>query len=120
MLCGSNKAPTLKQPLSATNYPELIFSIKNSKLKFDSNEGVFKQISNDDPNYRKGGNEDNRLYEEEEILKKEICIKKDKLKYLKDKIIEIENKNEMMEKILSIDISEKNYITDLKNKLSKN
>ena len=113
--CGSNKVSTLKQPLSSINFPELIFSIKNSKLKFDNIEGVFKQISNDDPQYRKS-NEEFRIKEDQENIKKEIALKKEKIKYLKDKIAEIEKKHEVMEKILSVDINERDYIHDIKSK----
>ena len=116
MLCGSNKTPTLKQPLSTVNFPELIFSIKNSKLKFDNIEGVFKQIANDDPNYRSNNNEEIKIKEEEEFLKKEIAIKLEKIKYIKEKLFEMEKKQETMNKILNVDINEREYIHDLKNK----
>jgi C4-type Zn-finger protein len=116
MFCGSNKAPTLKQPLSTVNFPELVFSIKNSKLKFDNIEGVFKQIANEDPNYRRNNSEESKVRDEEEALKKEIAHKKEKIKYIKDKLLEMDKKQEMMVKILNVDINEREYIHDLKNK----
>jgi hypothetical protein len=116
--CGSEKIQTLKQPLSTQNFPELIFSVKNSKLKFDNNDGVFKQISNEDPHYRKNFGDYDKLLDEEENIKKEIQLKKDKIKYINDKIAEIEKKQEVMMKVLNVDVNERDYIFDLKAKLN--
>jgi hypothetical protein len=117
MLCGSNtKYPTLKQSLTSVNFPELIFSIKSSKLKFDNIEGVFKQVANDDPLYRKSTTEIDKVVIEEEKIKKEINVKKEKFKYVKSKIEEIDKKIETMMKILCVDINERDYVNDLKNK----
>ena len=114
--CGSNKSPSLKVSLSATNFPELIFSIKNSKLKFDNIEGLFKQISNEDPNYRRNNSEESKVHEEEESIKKDVALKKEKIKYIKEKLSEIDKKHETMVKILNVDINEREYIHDLKTK----
>jgi hypothetical protein len=114
--CGSAKSPTLKQPLSSVNFPELVFSIKNSKLKFDNIEGVFKQIANDDPNYRRNNNEELKINEEEIAVKKEIAIKKEKIKYIKEKLAEMDKKQEMMVKILNVDLNERDYINEMKSK----
>lgn len=114
--CSSTKIPTLKQPLSSTNFPELTFTIKSSKLKFDNIEGVFKQISNDDPTYRRNNPEQDKFTDEEQNLKKEISIKKEKIKYIKDKIAELDKKQELMKKVLNVDINERDFIMDVKTK----
>ena len=83
MACGSApKIIELKHKLSAVNFPELTFSIKSSKLKFDNVEGAFKQISNDDPFYKKP-NENLLLANEEEKLASEIEAKKKNILYIK-------------------------------------
>lgn len=113
--CGSAKEPKFdKESLSKTNFPELILTIKNSKLKFDNIEGVFKQISNDDPTYRRNNLEDNKLIQEQEFLNKEINLKKDKISYIKDKINEIDQKIKSMTKILNVDVEEKRYVDSIK------
>lgn len=116
--CKSTKNITLKQPLSQTNFDEIIFAIKSSKLKFDPIDGVFKQIANEDPYYRKSG-EGERLFDEETNIKRDITAKQEKIKNLKSKIEEIEQKHEMMMKILSVDINERAYVNDIKKQLIK-
>lgn len=114
MACGSvPKTIELKQKLSAINFPELIFSIKSSKLKFDCNDGAFKQISNDDPSYKKP-NENLQLATEEEKLSSEIDAKKKKLQYIKEKLEEVNKKIEIMNKVLVVDLNERDYLNELK------
>jgi hypothetical protein len=113
--CGSAKEPKFeKESLSKTNFPELILTIKNSKLKFDNIEGVFKQISNEDPTFRKNNSEDNRVIQEQDRISKEIALKKDKIAYIKDKITEIDQKIKSMTKILNVDIQEKEFVDSIK------
>jgi hypothetical protein len=113
--CGSTKEPKFdRESLSKTNFPELILTIKNSKLKFDNIEGIFKQISNDDPTFRKNNSEDNKVLQEQDSISKEIALKKDKIAYIKDKIIEIDQKLKSMTKILNIDVEEKEFVDSIK------
>jgi len=114
MACGSvPKTIELKQKLSSVNFPELIFSIKSSKLKFDCNEGAFKQISNDDPTYKKP-NENLQLATEEEKLGSDIENKKKSIIYIKQKLDEVKKKIEIMNKVLLVDLNEREYLNQLK------
>jgi hypothetical protein len=113
MACGDvPKIIELKHKLSAVNFPELIFSIKSSKLKFDCVEGAFKQISNDDPFYKKP-NENFLLATEEEKLACDIEAKKKKILYIKERIEEINKKIETMNKVLLVDLNERDYLNEL-------
>jgi len=116
MACGSSpKIIELKHKLSAINFPELTFSIRSSKLKFDSVEGAFKQISNDDLFYKKP-NENLLIANEEEKIASEIEAKKKKILYIKERIDDINKKIDTMNKVLLVDLNEKEYLTELKNK----
>jgi hypothetical protein len=119
MACTSGSKNIKQINLSQHKFDELSFNIKNSKLKFDNIEGVFKQIQNDDPGFRRGPGTDDRLLDEEAALRKEIQIKMDKLAKLKVKLAEMDKKHEMMSKILNVDINERDYINEIKSKCGK-
>ena len=108
-----SKQNEFKHKLSSVNFPELIFAIKSSRLKFDSVEGSFKQISNEDPFYKKP-NESIQLASEEEKLEEDIENKKKKKLQINEKLKEINKKFEIMHKVLQVDLNEKDYLVDLK------
>lgn len=112
---SSNKIPPLKQDLSKTNFDEILLHIRGSTLKFDNINGVFVQIASSNPN-PKLINETERVSEEEEKLKEEIQMKTEKIKYIKNKLADIDKKQEMMMKILNVDLNEKEYVNELKAK----
>lgn len=114
--CKSDNKNLKSINLSQHKFDELIFQIKNSKLKFDSVEGIFKQIENADPGFRRGNGTDDRLIEDEAAVRKEIAYKMDKLAKLRVKMAEIDKKHEMMSKILNVDINERDYINEIKSK----
>lgn len=120
--CGTPKTKIKEISLANKNFSELIFNIKNSKLKFDNYEGVFKQISNEDPNYKSKSNdkEYEKLKEEEAQILKEITDKSEKVRIYKEKIKEINSKIEFMQKILTIDLNERDYIVNAKESLNVN
>lgn len=117
--CGTPKIKVREINLSKRNFDDIIFNVRSSKLKFDSSDGSFKQIQNHDPNYRMKGNQDelDLLNSEENALKKEILGKEERIKMFKEKIEQANKKLEMMTKILSIDINERDYIIEMKSKL---
>jgi len=112
---NSGKNYLKESPLSKTIFDEIKFTVKNSQLSFDALEGVFKQISNNDPTYRRSAYENEKLIEQE-TLKKEIDIKQQKIKYLKEKMLEVDQKIEKMNKILNVDINERDYVNEMKQK----
>jgi hypothetical protein len=116
--CGSNKKNVKEISLANKRFEDLIFNVKSSKLKFDPIEGAFKQISNEDPNYRlKGNNEEmDKLNKEELFLKKEVSAKQERIKELNEKMIEINKKIEKMNQMLNVDLNEREYIYETKKK----
>ena len=92
---------------------------KNENIKFENNKwtpligvlpkSVYVEEENED--------EDDEINEEDQekinIFKEEIEKKKEKKEELKQKIRNINEKIDLMEKILNVDVSEQEYIKDL-------
>ena len=94
---------------------DLYLNINKSKLKFFVNEkgGIFKLVNN-----QEGGVQiSSDLNTAVDQLSNEIKKKDARIDDLKQKIKEIDEKINSMNKILAIDISEKEYITDLGEKV---
>lgn len=109
--CSSTKIPKLQQELSKTNFDDIFLKIGTSRLKFNIEDGLFKQIQNDDANYlRRNEVMPSKTLNEEANLRNEINQKNEKLKLLKGKIKEIDSKIETMYKILSVDVKERQFV----------
>ena len=95
------------EDLNAIKYPELSLKIDNDKFKFDSKEGQFileeNTVHEETEKEKSLKNEINRLNEEYENGENQLSD-------LNNKIKEIEGKIAAMEKVLNVDISEKNYL----------
>lgn len=114
--CGSSKNTSLKrQDLSKENFPAVSLKIQTSTLRFDANEGKFRQVSNADPFYRSISEAD-RLMNEEARLSKELVGKREKLAHLQSKLADIAKQQEKMRKVLNVDINEKEYLSEVKAK----
>ena len=103
--------------LNAIKYPELSLKIDNDKFKFDSKEGQFileeSTVHEETEKEKSLKNEINRLNEEYENGENQLSD-------LNKKIKEIEGKIAAMEKVLNVDISEKNYLQYLEKKINNN
>ena len=96
-------------------FDDIYLNINKSKLKFFTNEkgGIFKLVNN-----QEGGVQTNSdLNRVAENLQNEIKKKDNRIEELKQKISEIDKKINAMNQILAIDISEKEYITELGEKV---
>ena len=105
------------EDLNAIKYPELSLKIDNDKFKFDSKEGQFileeSTVHEETEKEKSLKNEINRLNEEYENGENQ-------LNDLNKKIKEIDGKIAAMEKVLNVDISEKNYLQYLEKKINNN
>jgi hypothetical protein len=110
---SSTKIPKKEEDLSKTKFDELCLQIGHSKLKFYADEGIFRQIENNETVYKKN-NEMNQLVNEEADLKGEIDQKRKHLEKLKLKLEDIDKNLESMTNILNIDINERQFIYNVK------
>ena len=108
--CGSGEPAPID--LKTLQFEPIYLNIEKSKLRFFANDkgGTFKLVNTDES---KNQQEKQQLSEKERILHDEILRKQERINQLKEKILEINSKIESMNKILNIDISEKDYITTL-------
>lgn len=114
--CGGIAA--VDTDLKNTAFDDIYLQIDNGKLKFFTEEGVFKLVDLDDRGKDNSG-EVGQLDEEIRRLNSELTGKDKKIVDLKEKIAEIDKKIDSMMQILKIDTSEKEYINDLEFKIKE-
>lgn len=117
---GGSPAP--KKEIKSLNFTDLTFKIRYSTLKFDPKEGKFLLIMNEDPmSKQKSTTKDEleRLSEEEKSLKEEIDKKTKLIENQKKKLEELKEKEEIVMKILKIDINEKDHFDQLYQKFKE-
>ena len=92
-------------------FDDIYLNINKSKLKFFRNEKgeIFKILKNQEREAKKNSD----INQAAENLENEIKKKDNRIEELKQKISEIDKKINAMNQILAIDISEKEYITEL-------
>ena len=113
-MCCNDKAE--KVDLRNQKFENINLNINKSNLQFFpyENYGIFRltsAISNDN------SPELNDLNKQLSEIKKDIDVKGKRIELLKNKIEEIDQKIDAMNQILNIDVSEKEYITELGSKL---
>jgi predicted nucleic acid-binding Zn-ribbon protein len=102
------------EDLNGKAYPELSLKIDNNKFKFASKEGQFILEENTE---HEETEKEKSLMNEINNLKKEYENGENQLNDINKKIKEIEGKIAAMEKVLNVDISEKNYLQYLEKKI---
>jgi hypothetical protein len=114
--CGSAQK---KQPVDLTkqNFEEIRFTVKGSTYKFDTIDGLFRTLEN---NQNKGPKTEKFVGEEQANLERDIKLKQARLANLKSKLVDLEKKQVQMMEVLNIDINEKEHILNLKARCERN
>ncbi len=112
MSCGG-KQPIHKIDLENFPLEPVSLQLNQSVLKFNFEEGIFKQTENKSSNYKKKNNTPFYLAEIENS-KLSINRYNETIKKLKDGINDVETKKEKLLAMLKCDLAEKEYLEELK------
>lgn len=113
MSCGG-KSTVHKIDLKNFPLEPVILQFNKSVLKFSVEEGVFKQIENNNQSEQK--KKSNTPYYLAEIENSKLNINRynETIKKLQDGIIDVENKKAKLIEMLKCDLAEKDYLEELK------
>jgi hypothetical protein len=116
MWCGSAKK---KQPIDLTkqNFEEIRFTVKGTTYKFDTIDGLFRTLDN---NQNKGPKTEKFAGDEQAVLERDLKQKQARLANLKTKLVELDQKQKQMMEVLNIDINEREHILNLKARCERN
>ena len=116
-MCCNDKIE--KVDLKNDKLANIKMNINKSQLQFFPYDdyGIFKLING--PNVNINSPELNGLENKISQLKEDINDRNKRIELLKNKVEEIDEKIDAMNKKLNIDVSEKDYITELGNKIGK-
>lgn len=118
MACCGDNYPA--ESLENLKFDDINFKLEDENIVFkvDENDGGIYEVNKTIP--KDDRNEKEKLDKKKKQLLKQIELKDDRIRDLKKKIEDIEQKIVAMQQILSIDVSEKEYVKALGEKLKNN
>lgn len=116
--CGDKFGP---ESLENQKFEDISFHIENENIKYGVDPNLGGQYQRDiNVKKQQDKEEEDKLNKAKEALRDQIKRKDDRIQELLVKIDEIDKKIAAMEQILSIDVSEKEYVTALGEQMKNN
>ena len=116
--CGNDYGA---ESLEGQKFEDIVFKIGEESIKFKVEEGIggiYQRDLSDKKDEEK--KEEKKLNNAKQAIEEEIRKKDERINELNQKIKEIEAKISSMEQILSIDVSEKEYVIALGDQMKNN
>ncbi|MCQ2819689.1 MAG: DUF724 domain-containing protein [archaeon] len=109
--CGDNMGA---ETLEGVGFEDIVFNIGEEKIKFVAEEDKGGEYVRSGGEIKADNSEENqKILMEKKKLNEEISLKDKRIYELRAKIDEIDKKIAAMEQILTIDVSEKEYVIAL-------